>query len=120
MGIFQLYHGSNQIVEKPALIAQNHTLDFGYGFYTTLNEVQTQSFAEKVTVRRKSGVPFVNIYNLDENVFYECSLLEFKFPNGQWLDFVTENRNGSYKGKPYDIVKGPVSKALCPDILSEK
>lgn len=27
MGILQVYHGSNQIVEKPALIAQNHTLD---------------------------------------------------------------------------------------------
>lgn len=26
MGILQVYHGSNQIVEKPALIAQNHTL----------------------------------------------------------------------------------------------
>lgn len=109
MGILQVYHGSNQIVEKPALIAQNHTLDFGYGFYTTLNEVQAQSFAEKVTVRRKSGVPFVNIYNLDENAFSECSLLEFKSPNGQWLDFVTDNRNASYKGKTYDIVKGPVA-----------
>ena len=35
-----LYHGSNQIVKKPAIIEQNHTLDFGHGFYTTLNEAQ--------------------------------------------------------------------------------
>ena len=60
-----LYHGSNQIVEEPALIAQNHTLDFGYGFYTTLNETQAQNFAEKVTTRRKSGKPYVNVYNFD-------------------------------------------------------
>lgn len=40
MANLRLYHGSNQIVEKPVLIVQNHTLDFGYGFYTTLNETQ--------------------------------------------------------------------------------
>ncbi|MBC8545194.1 DUF3990 domain-containing protein [Clostridiales bacterium NSJ-32] len=30
-----LYHGSNVIVDKPRLIRQNRTLDFGSGFYTT-------------------------------------------------------------------------------------
>lgn len=52
MANLMLYHGSNQIVEKPVLIVQNHTLDFGYGFYTTLNETQAQNFAQKVVVRR--------------------------------------------------------------------
>lgn len=105
----KLYHGSNQIVEKPALIIQNHTLDFGSGFYTTLNEVQAQSFAEKVTSRRKFGKPYVNVYNFDEKAFSDCSFLEFKAPDGQWLDFVCENRNGTYSGKKYDLIRGPVA-----------
>lgn len=33
-----VYHGSNVIVEKPKLIIQNRTLDFGPGFYTTTNQ----------------------------------------------------------------------------------
>jgi hypothetical protein len=33
-----LYHGSNVIVEKPALLPrQVRSLDFGPGFYTTIN-----------------------------------------------------------------------------------
>lgn len=33
----KLYHGSNVEVAYPGLIEQNHTLDFGFGFYTTTN-----------------------------------------------------------------------------------
>ena len=39
-----IYHGSNLVVEKPKLIAQNRYLDFGYGFYTTTNKVQLVGF----------------------------------------------------------------------------
>lgn len=35
-----VYHASNMTIEKPALIIQNRFLDFGFGFYTTLNLVQ--------------------------------------------------------------------------------
>jgi len=97
------------IVDKPVLLAQNHTLDFGSGFYTTTNESQARSFSEKVRLRRKSSKAIVNVYSLDEKAFEECCVLEFKSANGQWLDFVCENRNGSYNGEKYDIVKGPVA-----------
>ncbi|MBP5602965.1 MAG: DUF3990 domain-containing protein [Treponema sp.] len=109
MAELHLYHGSNQIVEKPVLVKQNHTLDFGYGFYTTFNELQAQSFAQKVVTRRKTGLPIVNVYSLDEKALAECSMLEFKTPDAAWLDFVCENRNGTYKGKQYDLIKGPVA-----------
>ena len=33
-------HAGNMTREKPALIIQNRFLDFGFGFYTTLNLVQ--------------------------------------------------------------------------------
>lgn len=109
MSDLRLFHGSNQIVERPSIIVQNHTLDFGTGFYTTLNESQAKSFAQKVALRRKTGVPIVNVYSLNEAALKECSVLEFKAPNGAWLDFVCENRNGTYNGKKYDLIKGPVA-----------
>ena len=90
-----LYHGSNLVVSKPMLVAQNRFLDFGYGFYTTTNKEQAIGFAQKVTQRRKEGLPTVNIYEIDEQkAFSECSLLRFDGPSGEWLDFVSDNRAG--------------------------
>ena len=50
-----LYHGSNVEVAHPELIEQNHTLDFGFGFYTTTNLDQARQFAEKVVYRKRGG-----------------------------------------------------------------
>ena len=47
-----IYHGSNVVVDKPKLIPQNRYLDFGYGFYTTINKIQAISFADKVYKRK--------------------------------------------------------------------
>ena len=105
-----LYHGSNLTVSEPRLVEQNRFLDFGYGFYTTTNKAQAIGFAEKVTKRRKEGVPTVSIYEIDEiKAFSECSVLKFDAPDEAWLDFVSENREGKYNGKIYDFVYGPVA-----------
>ena len=105
-----IYHGSNLVVEKPILIAQNRYLDFGYGFYTTTNKVQAISFADKVYRRKNEGIRQVSIYEIDEEkLFAECSVLRFDSPDEAWLDFVAENRNGSYQGERYDVVYGPVA-----------
>lgn len=105
-----LYHGSNVIVEKPKLIKQNRFLDFGFGFYTTTNSAQAIAFAEKVTKRRKEGQQAVSIYEFDEvRAFSDCSLLKFDSANEAWLDFVSENRAGTYSGQMYDLVFGPVA-----------
>lgn len=105
-----LYHGSNLMVSEPKLVEQNRFLDFGYGFYTTTNKVQAIGFADKVTKRRKEGVPTVSIYEIDEDkAFSECSVLQFDAPNEAWLDFVSENRAGNYGGKTYDFIYGPVA-----------
>lgn len=105
-----LYHGSNLTVSEPRLVEQNRFLDFGYGFYTTTNKVQAIGFADKVTKRRKDGVPTVSIYEIDEaKAFAECSVLQFDTPNEEWLDFVSENRAGNYNGNLYDFVYGPVA-----------
>lgn len=106
-----VYHGSNVIVDRPRLVRQNRTLDFGYGFYTTTNKDQAVSFAGKVTSRRESGSPCVSVYEVSEleGLKSKYEMLIFPEANGEWLDFVFANRNGSYKGTQYDIVFGPVA-----------
>lgn len=104
-----LYHGSNTIVKEPKLIEPNRFLDFGYGFYLTTNKTQAENFAQKVVVRR-GGKPIVNVYEFDE----ETSLAKIKFkkfdsPDGEWLDFVSEHRNGTYAGEIYDLIIGAVA-----------
>ena len=105
-----VYHGSNIVVDKPRLISQNRALDFGKGFYTTENEAQAISFAEKVYRRRKDGEPLVSIYEIDEKTaFAACSVLRFDFADEFWLDFVSAHRNRSYSGKIYELTYGPVA-----------
>lgn len=105
-----LYHGSNVAVPKPKLIYQNRFLDFGFGFYTTTNKMQAIAFADKVYKRRRDGEKVVSVYELDEQIaFTECSILRFNSPDEAWLDFVSENRRGNYKGQVYDMIYGPVA-----------
>jgi len=105
-----LYHGSNVTVEKPVLVKQNRFLDFGFGFYTTTNKEQAKDFAKKVTDKRKEGTATLNIYEIDETTaFSECKVLSFDEPNEDWLDFVAQNRQGTYSGDQYDLIFGPVA-----------
>lgn len=105
-----LYHGSNVAVSEPKLIRQNRFLDFGSGFYTTTNKTQAAAFAEKVYRRCKKGGKIVNIYTFDEQqAFFKYSILRFDGPDESWLNFVSENRSGNYKGKLYDFIYGPVA-----------
>ena len=105
-----LYHGSNMVVEQPKLIPQARSLDFGSGFYTTVNKEQAVSFADKVYRRRKEGVPTVSIYEFDEpRAFADCKLLRFDSPDEAWLDFVSAHRNKAYSGDSYELIYGPVA-----------
>jgi len=105
-----LYHGSNVVVERPLLVKQTRFLDFGSGFYTTENKAQAVSFAEKVYRRRKEGAPIVSVYEIDEKAaFIACSLLRFDGPTEEWLDFVYQQRTGTYTGVPYELIYGAVA-----------
>lgn len=107
----ELYHGSSVIVEKPILVPQQRTLDFGRGFYTTMNREQAADFAKKVSARRESEKGYVSIYEIVEleTLKRELDILEFSSPDYDWLDFVFANRNGTYAGNVYDIVFGAVA-----------
>jgi hypothetical protein len=105
-----LYHGSNLVVKQPKLIKQNRFLDFGFGFYTTTNRAQAESFAQKVTERRKIGAATLNIYEINEKIAFEkCRLLSFEGADEKWLDFVANNRQGKAQGGSYDLIFGAVA-----------
>jgi hypothetical protein len=56
-----VYHGSNVVVEKPRLILPNRALDFGSGFYTTMNLAQAESLAYNVVNRNEGkGIPTIS------------------------------------------------------------
>ena len=107
----ELYHGSDVIVDKPVLIPQLRTLDFGRGFYTTANREQAAAFARKVAERRESDKGFISVYEVAplKVLRRELDFLEFMSPDHNWLDFIFHNRSGAYSGKSYDIVYGPVA-----------
>jgi hypothetical protein len=105
-----LYHGSNVAVDSPRIIQSQRTLDFGEGFYTTTNKQQAEIFAKKVFARRKTGAAIISIYEMDfESANSELRILHFYSPDENWLDYVTQNRQGAYNGQFYDIATGPVA-----------
>ena len=104
-----LYHGSNIEVREPKILKPSHALDFGAGFYTTLNREQAVDFARKV-VLRSGGNPILNEYEIDEGTaFGFCDTLKFDAPNEVWLDFVCSCRDGFNAGDGRDLIYGPVA-----------
>ena len=105
-----LYHGGSDTVEKPKLDLSRKSLDFGAGFYTTLNKGQAVDFARKVAVRKGDQKRTVSVYDFDEEAAEAAlDVLKFTAPDALWLDFVFRNRQGKYNGKLYDLVVGPVA-----------
>jgi len=105
----KLYHGSNVEVRAPRILEPSHSLDFGPGFYTTLNRDQAVDFAGKVVLRR-GGVPVVNEYEIDEKTAFDlCDTLRFSSPDEAWLDFVCSCRDGLNAAEGRDFVFGPVA-----------
>ena len=104
-----IYHGSNLTVSEPRILTPNRFLDFGAGFYTTTNYEQAVNFAGKVTMRKKTGRSTINVYELDDAVFNDLSVLKFDSANEEWLDFVSDNRSGVNRVEGYDLVCGPVA-----------
>ncbi|MDR2804749.1 MAG: DUF3990 domain-containing protein [Dysgonamonadaceae bacterium] len=106
----KLYHGSIVQIEHPKLIKGDKFLDFGYGFYTTTNEKQASRWALIMKNRTKEKDSYLNIYELDDNVFLNKKIrfLEFTEPSRAWLEFVINNRRGKSL-HDYDLVKGAVA-----------
>ncbi|MCL2243762.1 MAG: DUF3990 domain-containing protein [Treponema sp.] len=105
-----LYHGGSSTVKTPNLILSRKYLDFGIGFYTTVNKDQAIAFAQKVMIRKEKKSQSVSIYNFDiEAAEKSLNILKFSSPDKLWLEFVHQNRSGTYTGIQYDLVIGPVA-----------
>lgn len=104
-----LFHGSNLKVAYPKIRPNLRALDFGAGFYLTSSEAQAVKWAKAVTRRRKQDIPTLNIYMLDVEKLSKLRILKFESANGDWLDFVVNNRKEFIKENPYDLVIGPVA-----------
>jgi hypothetical protein len=110
-----IYHGSSVVVETPELRYSVRALDFGRGFYTTINEEQAVQFARKVYERKtREGAEqpgcFISLYTVDYDAIQkQLSILAFDTPDEAWLDFIMANRAEKYSGKVYDIINGPVA-----------
>ena len=112
-----LYHGSNVEVSEPRIIVTSRTLDFGAGFYTTSDLGQARRWAELQTRRRGSGS--VTVFEYDESASQRLSVRNFSGASAEWLDFVSENRKATYRGKKYDIAIGPVANDNTMPVISD-
>ena len=102
----RLYHGSDQIVERPEIIHKDHKTDFGESFYTTESKKQAESWANRVKIRRESEKAIVSEYEFDEQS--DLRFLIFDGPTKEWFEFVMDNRMGRITHN-YDVVIGPVA-----------
>ncbi len=102
----RLYHGSDQVVEKPLILEPNRAMDFGKGFYVTESEEQATRWARTVMERRGSEHAHVSEYEYGGSA--ELNVLVFDGPTEEWLDFVEMNRLSDSE-HDYDIVIGPVA-----------
>jgi len=102
----RLYHGSDQVVEKPLILEPGRRMDFGKGFYVTGSSKQAENWAKTVKQRRESKSAFVSEYEFNESG--ELNILVFDGPTDDWLDFVQANRLRDVE-HDYDVVIGPVA-----------
>lgn len=95
----ELYHGSYTNVEKPYVLKNRYTKDFGTGFYCTIMKQQAERWAGRF------DTPFVNVY--DYTLKDGLRVLEFKEMTDEWLDFVVACRSGQMHD--FDIVIGAMA-----------
>ena len=101
-----LYHASNVIVRSPDVMHSRDDLDFGKGFYLTVLKDQAVKYSRRFTNRKQPA--YVNIYELDENVFNIYKVKHFIAYDEEWLDFVSCCRTLKPVEK-YDIIIGGIA-----------
>ena len=106
----KIYHGSSVVVSEPKILESERMLDFGAGFYTTSNREQAVRWAEIVANRKRLKSQILSIYEFDYEVAERnLVIIRFDKPDGEWLDFVSNNRMGRQVDEYYDVAIGPVA-----------
>ncbi len=105
-----LYHGSTYHVRKPNETRGRNSVDFGRGFYTTLNVEQARRWALNKRSSSDNTFPaIVSTYTVDDDILEkeQYNIKRFDSPNEEWLTFVVNCRRGV--AHDYDIIFGPVA-----------
>lgn len=101
----KFYHGSNQAVEKPDIYHSRINIDFGSGFYVTLDSEMAKRWA------CNKNTSIVTEYEIADKDFEQLSIYHFSL-NEEWLYFVIQNRNDyevDFPFSKYDVLCGPVA-----------
>ena len=102
----RLYHASTVIIERPDVSHSRDKLDFGKGFYLTLIREQAERYAERFTRRNK--VAYINEYELDDET-PDFIVKTFASYDEEWLEYVSQCRNGFENEVNYDAISGGVA-----------
>ena len=86
MSVITLYHGSNQIVERPELGKGKAYNDYGQGFYCTAHRALACEWASK----NKGIDGFVNEYELDVAGLAELDLTQYSILH--WMTMLVQHR----------------------------
>lgn len=106
----KIYHGSTLVVDRPVILQNQRTLDFGQGFYTTSNRKQAEVWADKVMLRRNVTEKYLSVYEFDcEAAEKDLKILKYKTADRDWLRFVCGCRRNKPIIPDYDMVFGAVA-----------
>ncbi len=101
-----VYHGSYAEISAPDIKHSRTNLDFGRGLYVTDINEQAEKWCQKFIRSGQSGV--VSEYELNNSAMEKCRVLKFDTYSEDWLDFISNCRNGT-DNFDYDIIIGGVA-----------
>lgn len=107
----RLYHGSENIIEKPVYGKGAHYNDYGKGFYCTENIELAKEWA---CAKQKNG--YANIYDLDLSELNVLSLNSGSYNILNWLAILADNRTYWQNGSIAEPAKNYIKENFLPDI----
>ena len=107
----RLYHGSENIIEKPVYGKGAHYNDYGKGFYCTENIELAKEWA---CAKQKNG--YANIYDLDLSELNVLNLNSASYNILNWLAILADNRTYWQNGSIAEPAKNYIKENFLPDI----
>lgn len=107
----KLYHGSENIIEKPVYGKSARYNDYGKGFYCTENIELAKEWA---CAKQKNG--YANIYDLDLSELNVLNLNSASYNILNWLAILADNRTYWQNGSIAEPAKNYIKENFLPDI----
>ena len=107
----KLYHGSENIIEKPVYGKGARYNDYGKGFYCTENIELAKEWA---CAKQKNG--YANIYDLDLSELNVLNLNSGSYNILNWLAILADNRTYWQNGSIAEPAKNYIKENFLPDI----